>query len=103
MNRRSFLIGLGLVAAPAIIRPGILMPIRAQPLVDNGRFGIESITWIEDASFFGNTIVRFDPPVWIGAYIENGDEDICAEIRGDRWERHDGVWKRLPGLPPQSS
>jgi hypothetical protein len=90
MNRRSFLVGLGLIAAPAIIRPGILMPIRVQSDLDRWSFWGTNTTWL-------NTM-----PVWTGVHIESG-EDICAEIRGDRWERQNGVWKAMPGACAQSS
>lgn len=125
MNRRGFLSGL--ITAPAvIITPGLLMPVHSWHEGIRGEIRwwydldrLDGPYWLHcpvlPVISDGRRWLRlsFYPPppssVWIGAYyieppvyIENG-EDICAEIRGDRWERQDGVWKRLPGLPPQSS
>lgn len=57
MERRSFLLGLvGALAAPAIIRPGILMPVRKIFVPEPNYFW-----WGPDTPDFGDLIANVQP------------------------------------------
>lgn len=73
MNRRGFIAGLGaLLAAPAIIRtPGLLMPVKVQPVE-------EMHMW----SMFGNGSVIL-PQSFIGTvWRVHNDGDVTIKIFG---------------------
>jgi len=63
LNRRGFLIGLGaLIAAPAIVRAGIIMPINPTLILPDK---IEVVTFpIEGRAWFRDGAASFEGDVW---------------------------------------
>lgn len=82
LNRRGFLIGLSaVIAAPAIVRPGLIMPIQPKLIIptkiERGFFPIEGMA--KENSGHGAQIATFDNDAWkISDFTGNAS---------DAWER----------------